>query len=199
MKIITTISIILGLLFISSSPAWALIITKNETRDIIGSYGTINPDSPYFPHTRIPHPDSGTSDGMIKTTNVDIYPGSGTGDFQPVRTVTLGMHDHDDNSVVAILARTTDGAWVRLVSEHDIATIGGNSLCGEDSTMYGLNRHPHNDGACYVNSTFAINMSTDALLLQFSCAQTSSGCPRNDDVHNHIWNIVWDIDRKSVV
>lgn len=194
MKKLISITLFSLYLCISPSRAAAFTITKNETRDVVGSYGAINGDSPYFPHTRIPHPNSGTSDGRIKTTDVDEYPGTGVGDFQQVKSVTLGMHDHDDKAVVAVYVHMKEGSWVPFVTERDLATIGGNTLCGEASTMYGLNRHPHNDSACYVNNTFTINANTDEILLKFSCAQLSDGCPRNDDVYVHISSITWDIE-----
>lgn len=180
--------------FIAYGTAEAILIVKTETRDVVGNYGAINPDSPYFPHTRITHPDSGTSDGMIRTTDVDAYPGAGLGDFKQVRTVTISAHDHDERTVVAIYVHSVDGTWSPIVTDYDVNTIGGDSLCGEDSTMYGLHRHPHNDDACYVNHTFTLNMSTDGILMKFSCAQSSGSCPRNDDIHIHIGNIVWDIE-----
>lgn len=194
MKKLTITTLFLLFLFAGASFVFALIITKNETRDVVGNYGAINTDSPYFSHTRIPHPNSGTSDGMIRTTDVDAYPGTGLGDFKQVRSVTISAHDHDDNTVVAIYVHAANGNWTPLVTEYDINTIGGNSFCGESSTIYGLNRHPHNDSACYVNHTFTLNTSTDGILMKFSCAQTSSGCPRNDDVHDHISTITWDIE-----
>src|SRR3989344_4765583 len=127
---------IFGILFLlyfllNADPVSAVIIRKDETRDIVGNYGAINPHSPYFPHETIPHQRSGTA----QTTNVDAYPGNGMGDYQLVRSFTISAHDHDDTMGANIYIHEENGSWTELDYDRDVNTPGGDNLCGETSSI----------------------------------------------------------------